>query len=87
MLKPVSIYNLKFDGENQKFELLENLFQTRLKIQPQEDTTTEGGSKENQPPPKSLTKRSTSSFTEQKCTEQKNSYIPTSCFPKKKIIN
>ena len=35
MLKPVSTNTLIFDGKNEKFELLEDLFHTMLKIQPE----------------------------------------------------
>ena len=35
MLKPVSTNSLTFDGNNEKFELFENLFHTMLKMQPE----------------------------------------------------
>ena len=35
MLKPVSTNTLIFDGKNEKFELFEDLFHTRLKMQPE----------------------------------------------------
>ena len=35
MLKPVSTNTLIFDGKNEKFELLEGLFYTALKMQPE----------------------------------------------------
>ena len=35
MLKPVSTNTLIFDGKNKKFELFEDLFHTRLKMQPE----------------------------------------------------
>ena len=35
MLKPVSTNTLIFDGENEKFELFEDLFHTMLKMQPE----------------------------------------------------
>ena len=35
MLKPVSTNTLNSDGKNEKFELLENLFHTMLKMQPE----------------------------------------------------
>ena len=35
MLEPVSTNTLIFDGENEKFELFENLFHTMLKMQPE----------------------------------------------------
>ena len=35
MLKPVSTNTLFFDGKNKKFELSEDLFHTRLKMQPE----------------------------------------------------
>ena len=35
MLKPVSTNTLIFDGKNEKFELFEDLFTTKLKMQPE----------------------------------------------------
>ena len=35
MLKPVSTNTLNFDGENEKFELFEDLFHTMPKMQPE----------------------------------------------------
>ena len=35
MLKPVSTNTLIFDGENEKFELFEDLFHTKIKMQPE----------------------------------------------------
>ena len=35
MLKPVSTNTLIFDGENEKFDLFEDLFHTMLKMQPE----------------------------------------------------
>ena len=35
MLKPVSTNTLTFDGKNEKFELFEDLFHTKLKMQPE----------------------------------------------------
>ena len=35
LLKPTTTSTLDFDGKNEKFEMLEDLFQTMLKMQPQ----------------------------------------------------